>query len=264
MTKGEVEQIDKNKWYSQWITGKNAVILKKIADILYPEECPVCQKILAEPEDRKMHVHRGCYRKLKRITEPMCKCCGKPVMSLQQEYCFDCSKRTVNYEAGHSLWVYDAVSSESVFHYKYSGKQSYADFYAEAMVCFYGEWIDSLQVQQIIPVPLSRQKLKIRGYNQAGILAEKIGDKLQIPVNNSGLFRIHSTAPQKELGKAEREKILRDAFRANEKHLTDIRRVLLIDDIYTTGSTVNYCAGALRAAGVKKVWFLTLCTGAVF
>ena len=121
MTKGEVEQIDKNKWYSQWITGKNAVILKKIADILYPEECPVCQKILAEPEDRKMHVHRGCYRKLKRITEPMCKCCGKPVMSLQQEYCFDCSKRTVNYEAGHSLWVYDAVSSESVFHYKYSG-----------------------------------------------------------------------------------------------------------------------------------------------
>ena len=93
MTKGEVEQIDKNKWYSQWITGKNAVILKKIADILYPEECPVCQKILAEPEDRKMHVHRGCYRKLKRITEPMCKCCGKPVMSLQQEYCFDCSKR---------------------------------------------------------------------------------------------------------------------------------------------------------------------------
>ena len=170
----------------------------------------------------------------------------------------------MNYVAGHSLWVYDAVSSESVFHYKYSGKQSYADFYAEAMVCFYGEWIDSLQVQQIIPVPLSRQKLKIRGYNQAGILAEKIGDKLQIPVNNSGLFRIHSTAPQKELGKAEREKNLRDAFRANEKHLTDIRRVLLIDDIYTTGSTVNYCAGALRAAGVEKVWFLTLCTGAVF
>lgn len=67
MTKGEVEQIDKNKWYSQWITGKNAVILKKIADILYPEECPVCQKILAEPEDRKMHVHRGCYRKLKEL-----------------------------------------------------------------------------------------------------------------------------------------------------------------------------------------------------
>lgn len=238
--------------------------LKKIADILYPEECPVCQKILTESEDRQMHVHRRCYQKLKRIKEPMCKRCGKPVLSIQQEYCFDCSKRRVNYESGHSLWIYDALSSESVFHYKYSGKQSYADFYAEALVCFYGEWIHSLRVQQLIPVPLSRQKLKSRGYNQAGILAEKIGDKMQIPVNSSSLIRVHSTAPQKELGKAERGQNLRDAFWANEKQLKDIRKVLLIDDIYTTGSTVNYCAGALKRAGVEKVWFLTLCTGAVF
>lgn len=194
----------------------------------------------------------------------MCKRCGKPVLSQQQEYCFDCSKRTVNYESGHSLWVYDVISSESVFYYKYGGKQFYADFYAEALVCFYGDWIASLCVQQLIPVPLSRQKLKVRGYNQAGILAEKIGDKLQIQVNSSGLVRVHSTAPQKELGKAEREKNLRDAFLANEKNLKGIRRVLLIDDIYTTGSTVNYCARALKMAGVEKVWFLTLCTGSVF
>lgn len=211
-----------------------------------------------------MKIHHGCYKKLKRITEPMCKRCGKPIFSSQQEYCFDCSKRTVSYEGGHSLWVYDACSSESVFHYKYSGRQSYADFYGDALVYFYGEWIRSLGVQQLIPVPLSRQKMKVRGFNQAGMLAEKIGDKLQIPVNNSGLMRIHSTAPQKELGRLEREQNLRNAFRADQRHLQNIRRVLLIDDIYTTGSTVNYCAGALKAAGVEKVWFLTLCTGAVF
>jgi len=239
-------------------------MLKKIVDILYPEECPVCQKILTESIDRQMHVHRSCYKKLKRVKEPMCRRCGKPVLSEQQEYCFDCSRRTVSYESGHSLWIYDACSSESVFHYKYSGRRAYADFYGDALVCFYGEWIRSLQVQQLIPVPLSRQKMKVRGFNQAGILAEKIGTQLQIPVNDRGLIRIHSTAPQKELGRLEREQNLRNVFRADERYFRDIHRVLLIDDIYTTGSTVNYCAEALKSAGVEKIWFLTLCTGAVF
>ncbi len=237
---------------------------QKFIDIIYPPECPVCQRILTEARDRQVKVHHSCYKKLKRVTEPMCKRCGKPVLSSQQEYCYDCSKGVVSYESGHSLWVYDACSSESVFHYKYSGRQSYADFYGNALVYFYGEWIRSLRVQQLIPVPLSQQKMKVRGFNQAGILAEKIGDKLQIPVNDSGLIRIHSTAPQKELGKLEREENLRNAFKAEGRYLRNIHRVLLIDDIYTTGSTVNYCARALKSAGVEKIWFLTLCTGAVF
>lgn len=238
--------------------------MQRILDMIYPQECPVCEKILEEQIERKMHVHRSCLKRLKRIKEPMCKRCGKPVASFRQEYCFDCSKRKMNYETGHSLWIYDQWSSASIFRYKYGGKRSYADFYGEALGYFYGEWVQSLHVQQLIPVPISRQKMRIRGFNQSELLAEKLGRQLMLPVNASGLIRIHSTAPQKELGKVERENNLKNAFKANGKYLREIRRVLLIDDIYTTGSTVNYCAGALRQAGVEKIWFLTLCSGALF
>ena len=209
---------------------------KEWTALLYPPECPVCQKLLSDTEDRRRHIHGDCYRKLRRIVEPMCKRCGKPLLSAQQEYCYDCQRRPSACEAGHSLWMYDA----------------------------YRDWIESLHVQQLIPVPLSRRKQRQRGFNQAALLAEKIAEGLSLPVNTRGLRRIHSTAPQKKLGKYERGENLKHAFVADALYLQGVRRVLLIDDIYTTGSTVNYCAGALKQAGIEKVWFLTLCTGGVF
>ena len=165
---------------------------------------------------------------------------------------------------GHRPVKQDTVSSESIFAYKYDGKRAYADFYSQAVLHFYRDWIESLHVQQLIPVPLSRRKQRQRGFNQAALLAEKIAEGLSLPVNTQGLRRIHSTAPQKKLGKYERGENLKHAFVADARYLQGVRRVLLIDDIYTTGSTVNYCAGALKQAGIEKVWFLTLCTGGVF
>ena len=237
---------------------------KEWTALLYPPECPVCQKLLSDTEDRRRHIHGDCYRKLRRIVEPMCKRCGKPLLSAQQEYCYDCQRRSSACEAGYSLWMYDAVSSESIFAYKYDGKRAYADFYSQAVLHFYRDWIESLHVQQLIPVPLSRRKQRQRGFNQAALLAEKIAEGLSLPVNTQGLRRIHSTAPQKKLGKYERGENLKHAFVADARYLQGVRRVLLIDDIYTTGRTVNYCAGALKQAGIEKVWFLTLCTGGVF
>jgi ComF family protein len=162
------------------------------------------------------------------------------------------------------LWRYDVVSSASVFAYKYNAHREYALFYAEVLIHFYKDWITALGVQQIIPVPISRQKKRKKGFNHAELLAEQLGDALGIPVNHRGLIRIHSTAPQKELGKEERRKNLEKAFRADIKYLPGIQRVLLVDDIYTTGSTIEFCTRALKAVGVKKVWFLTLCIGSAF
>ena len=245
------------------ILGKLSMVLQTVCEILYPPECPVCQKLLTADEKGQIHVHQSCYRRLKRIKSPMCMKCGKPVISRQQEYCFDCMHQKRSFESGHGLWLYDACSSASIFAYKYNRKREYALFYAQSLLHFYGEWIRSLRVQQIIPVPISVQKLRERGFNQAGLLAEHLGEKLEIPVNTHGLVRIHGTTPQKELGKIERRQNLEKAFRAGEG-LGGIRRVLLVDDIYTTGSTIEYCTRALQAAGVEKVWFITLCIGGPF
>lgn len=73
---------------------------KEWTALLYPSECPVCQKLLSDTEDRRRHIHGDCYRKLRRIVEPMCKRCGKPLLSAQQEYCYDCQRRPSACEAG--------------------------------------------------------------------------------------------------------------------------------------------------------------------
>ena len=116
---------------------------KEWTALLYPPECPVCQKLLSDTEDRRRHIHGDCYRKLRRIVEPMCKRCGKPLLSAQQEYCYDCQRRPSACEAGHSLWMYDAVSSESILAYKNDGKRDNADFYSQAVMHFYRDWIES-------------------------------------------------------------------------------------------------------------------------
>lgn len=243
--------------------GNLSMVFHSVSDILYPPECPVCQNLLPVDERGAVRVHPACYKRLKRVKNPMCKRCGKPVISEQQEYCYDCVRQKRSFEAGHGLWLYEACSSASIFAYKYARKQEYAAFYAQSLLHFYGQWICSLKIQQMIPVPVSRQKMQQRGFNQAELLADYLGAELGIHVNGRGLVRIHGTTPQKELGKAERRKNLEKAFRAGQG-LTGIRRVLLVDDIYTTGSTIEYCTRVLRSAGVEKVWFISLCIGGQF
>lgn len=243
---------------------KLSMVVNRLLEVVYPPECPVCGRILSGIGEKRRGVHTACYSRLKRIVSPMCSKCGKPLLSEQQEYCYDCSSQRRSFEGGHGLWLYDRCSAASVFAFKYSGKRQYVDFYAMAMLHFYGKWMRSLDVQQLVPVPVSREKWRQRGYNQAELLAEAIGAALCIPVNRKGLVRLYSTAPQKELGREERRKNLENAFQAEKSRFEGIKRVLLIDDIYTTGSTVEYCTRALKSVGVGKVWFFTLCIGGAF
>ena len=112
----------------------------------------------------------------------------------------------------------------------------------------------------IIPVPMYKKKQRQRGYNQAETLAKEIGKKLSLPVDAKYLKRVRPTIPQKELGKKEREINLKNAFKTSE-NAVKLEKVLLIDDIYTTGVTMDEAAKALLRSGVKEVRFLVLCTG---
>ncbi len=228
-------------------------------NLFYPRECPICQQCI--PRNANVKVHMECYKKMKRIVSPMCQQCGKPLVSYEQEYCEDCRRRRHSFESGPGLWLYDSNSAASVFAYKYNGKQRYADFYIEVLLHFYGDWIESLRVDCIVPIPLEKRRYRQRGFNQAELIAEGLGENLQISVKGHGLYRVRETAPQKELGRDERKKNLAKAFLADKEAFKDVKRVLLIDDIYTTGSTIEYCTRALKGVGIEKVWFLTLCIG---
>ena len=111
----------------------------------------------------------------------------------------------------------------------------------------------------IVPVPLHRRKLRMRGFNQSGYLARQIEEELHIPVAEEILKKVRDTKSQKKLDAAGRKRNLRSAFRAEEK-LTGLT-VLVVDDVFTTGSTVDAAASCLKAAGAEKVFFITLCVG---
>jgi ComF family protein len=127
------------------------------------------------------------------------------------------------------------------------------------MNLFASDYINRWKPDVLMPVPIHREKLVKRGYNQAQVLAETLGGMWGIPVDAKSLKRKRRTRAQKELNPQERKKNLREAFTLNKKVKYDT--VVLVDDIYTTGSTVDVLAGLLKENGAKKVYFLTVCIG---
>ncbi|MGC4019321.1 MAG: ComF family protein [Muricomes sp.] len=223
---------------------------------MYPPVCPFCGKISKEG------ICASCRKRVVYIGERRCMCCGKPVEKEEQEYCRDCRKHSDFYEfdQGRSVWVHRAPVSSAVYRFKYKNKRHYGKVFAEEMAENCAGQIHRWGIEEIIPVPLHSAKRKVRGYNQAEILAEELGKILNIPVNKKILYRIRNTKPQKDLDNAQRIQNLKGAF-AVSKHQPVKNSVLVIDDIYTTGSTIHKAAHMLKLAGAQKVYFLTISIG---
>lgn len=178
----------------------------------------------------------------------------------REEYCRDCKKHSYSYEEGRAVWVYTKELRESIYRFKYDNKREYAQFYVQEIVNGYGDWIRYLGVEAILPVPLHKKKQKSRGFNQAEVLAKGIGKALEIPVRTDLVYRQKNTIPQKELNSKERQKNLKNAFKIVQNDV-QLNKILLVDDIYTTGSTIEAMASALKQNGVKKVYYICLGAG---
>ena len=237
-------------------------MLQAILDMLYPVRCPVCGEIVT-PKDRK--ICSPCEKKLQVINEPRCKKCSKPIEQDQREYCSDCERRDYHYKYGYSLWIYDSIMKKSISDFKYRYKKEYANYYIDKVVQYYGNAINKLGPDVLVPVPIHKSKYRERGYNQAEILARGIGKDLNIPVLPHLLIRNKKTLPQKQLSDKERLKNLQEAFMVNEasvsKYSKKLNKILLVDDIYTTGSTIEACTNVLMRHGIEHICFITLCIG---
>lgn len=187
-------------------------------------------------------------------------CCGKPVPSQEQEYCADCEKKPPAYEQGRSLWTHRGTVPGAIYRFKFHNRRSYGTVFAAEMAERYGDWICSREIDVLIPVPLHPSKHRQRGFNQAEILAKELGEKTGIPVETRAVVRTRKTRPQKMLSHEERYRNLKGAFGVR-RDWKPVRTVLLIDDIYTTGNTIQRIAKVLKQAGVQKVYFLTISIG---
>lgn len=233
--------------------------LINVLDILYPRRCAVCGDIVTP---RGALVHSACAEKPKIVSEPCCRKCGAPVSGDDAEYCANCTSNEFLFREGTALFVYDDIMRKSVADFKFLGHRQNADYYIKCMTACMGRKLERWAPDAFIPVPVHRSKKRDRGYNQAELLADGLGKYLNVPVVTDLLLRGRKTAPQKELSAAERLKNLKDAFYINKRAAARYRlnTVVLVDDIYTTGSTMEACTEMLLQNGVSNVYFAVLCT----
>lgn len=234
----------------------NYKIINLIIDLIYPRRCPVCDEIVT---NRQAGVCLKCEAKIEFVKEPYCFKCGKP-LDKEVEYCQDCSERQHFYDEGRAVIVYNENFKQSMYRFKYNSRQEYAKFYAKIMYDTLKNKFTVWNPQVIVPVPVHKDKLRKRGYNQAYLIAKELSKYLGIPVDDELIKRRKSTEVQKNLSAKERENNIKKAFIVT-RNSVELSTVLIVDDIYTTGSTIDAISLCLKRAGVKKLYFATVCIG---
>ncbi len=190
----------------------------------------------------------------------MCFKCGKQLDEEEREFCRDCAVKKHNFDRGVAAFSYSDAMKKSMYAFKYNNRREYAGFYAKELIERYGDIIRGWRAQALIPVPLHPSRYRARGYNQAEVLAREIGRQTGIKVDTETLVRVKKTTPQKELNDRERNINIENAFQI-DKNGVKYKNVIVVDDIYTTGATVDGCALALKAGGADRVYFTSVCIG---
>lgn len=185
--------------------------------------------------------------------------CGKHIGDSEKEYCDDCSSQQHLYNRGRALFVYPSVSA-SIARFKYGGRREYAAFYAACMARVLGNFIRACGADALVPVPLHKSRKQKRGYNQAEVLARELSALTGIPVYADLIGRVKKTVPMKELSAAQRQNNLKKAFKILRNDVK-LKTIIIVDDIYTTGSTIDAVSRELKNAGVEKVYFVALAIG---
>lgn len=229
---------------------------EKILDLLFPRRCPICDDIV----DRGIQICPECRKRITWISEPACKKCGKPLEEEREEYCFDCNRKKHYFIQGKALWLYRGEVKNSLYRFKYQNRREYAVVYGAEAAAKYGAFIKRMGIQAIVPVPLHKKRQRLRGYNQAQLVAEVLGEYLQIPVIPDLINRKINTKPQKNLSDTQRKNNLQKAFKI-EKSIVQLDYILIVDDIYTTGSTIDGVAYELYRQGARHIYFFCVSIG---
>jgi len=217
-----------------------------LLDLLFPPRCVGCRVVGSL-------LCAKCRDEFELVEPPLCPHCGRP--SPRGRLCPLCQRDPLRIDGVRSVAYFDGILREAIHHFKYYNKQALAVPLGRLM----GDYWEKapLPAEVIVPVPLHQDRLRERGYNQAALLARELGKNVGLPVSENSVMRVRATRPQVELDAQERKENVSDAFRCSNTELKGAR-VLLVDDVCTTGSTLEACSIALRQVGVRSVWAFTL------
>ena len=234
-----------------------------LLNFVFPLDCKICEKPIRE--SKGYSICKDCFKTIELIDQPYCRKCGKPLIPtdfFKQNrgiLCLDCKRKKYSFEFSRSTGVYDKVLKKCIHLFKYYGEKKLAKPLGKLMVDYLLKNDEfKKKVDLIIPVPLHKNDLKKRGFNQSVLLSKVIGDYFFIPVGEKVLIKKKLTPFQVNLSKKEREKNILRAFSVEKPEEIKGKNILILDDVFTTGSTVEECAKELKEARAKKIYVLTL------
>lgn len=226
-------------------------------DLVFPPLCHVCRRCI--PSAGELHICPDCHDSMPPIASPLCTVCGIPFEGAGDDHpCGRCSTRHPAYDAARAALAYEGAGRDLIHAFKYRSKthlrRPLALLTIERLSGFIGSGLHDL----VMPVPLHRKKLAVRGFNQSLLLGEILSRRFRIPLDRHALRRIRWTEPQINLPAGDRHSNVRGAFAVHDPPRVDGRRILLVDDVFTTGSTVEECARTLKRAGAVQVTVITV------
>jgi len=238
-------------------------IKEGILNFVFPLDCKICEKPIRE--SKGYSICENCFKTIELIKQPYCIKCGKPLISTdyfkqnREILCLECKIKKYSFEFSRSTGIYDKVLKKCIHLFKYYEEKKLAKPLGKLMVDYLlknDEFENKFDL--IIPVPLHKNDLKKRGFNQSVLLSKVIGDYFSIPVGESVLVKKKLTPFQVNLSKKEREKNILRAFSVEKPAEIIGKNILILDDVLTTGATVEECAKELIKAQPKSILVLTL------
>ncbi|HHU17932.1 MAG TPA: ComF family protein [Clostridiales bacterium] len=231
-------------------------------DLIYPSNiyCISCGNIIND--SRPYSLCDMCVRSLKWANARNCQCCGKILQdSYAPNLCSDCLEEEHIFNKGYTCVEYTAAERDIIHNFKYKDKAYLGRKLAE--ILYDRIKVEELETDIVVPVPMHIKKQRKRGYNQAAVMASSLAKFMGVPYEGKALVRTIETKPMSSLGAHERKNNVQYAFdvRENKKNNITGKRVLLVDDVYTTGSTADSCASVLLATGAKEVFIITFASG---
>jgi ComF family protein len=231
---------------------------RAVLDFFFPAKCPLCglSPDLSTP-DRPCP---ACLSQIKFFSSPRCLHCGIgfPSSSEVDHLCAECLSEERHFNLARAVCGYEGVIMEAISRLKYGGLTRLAMPLGNLLAEYQDPDFELSENDLVIPVPLHTRRLQERGFNQSLLLARQVSRRRSIPLNFTALHRARQTQPQTQLSGAERRKNVRGAFEVRKREAVKGKRILLIDDVFTTGATVQECAYVLREAGASEVHVLTL------
>ncbi|ABQ28268.1 ComF family protein [Geotalea uraniireducens] len=233
------------------------MFFRALIDILFPPLCHICKTFIPDAGD--IHLCAGCREKLIPLNSPLCLVCGVPFATENgiDHLCGPCLSHPPAYAAARAALVFSGPVQDLVHRFKYGHKVHLCRPLGLLTAGHLAGFAAHVAADLVIPVPLHKKRLRWRGYNQAVLLGGILAKQWRLPLLRHNLRRVRWTEPQVNLAATERAENVRGAFAVTDKDAVAGKRVILVDDVYTTGSTVAECAKTLKCAGAEAVFVVT-------